>query len=353
MVFRSLQMLLLSGVVFLTRTVAATENVLIDIPLFADDYGSRENTNVAKVLFEEASREFPSPVCLSSAVDFWKLIYTEVDDGSVAFHDREQLDRVYGVVNVPGRSSSRRRIIGVYQKYFENKLRELANLANQPLRWSRTQRDVAMKFGAEQRTAEEFRAAADRVRGQSGLKRSFSIGVSRSLKYLPIVVNYIEKEKLPLDLAILPHVESSYNPAAVSRAGAEGMWQIMPDTMKFIMGSSYVRYRKNPDVATRAALKLLKRNFEKTQNWPLALTAYNHGLGGILRAVDKANSKDFCTIVETYKGTSFGFASKNFYAQFLAARSVSMERYSALADKNVGPSVLKTKIAQYARQNIL
>ena len=129
---------------------------------------------------------------------------------------------------------------------------------------------------------------------------------------------------LPEDLAYLPHVESSFNTHAYSKYGAAGMWQFMRATgRRFLKVNYVVDERLDPLTATRAAAQLLKDNHKLLGTWPLAITAYNHGEVGMQRAVRKMGTKDIVAIIERYKGRSFGFASRNFYPQFLAARRVA------------------------------
>jgi len=77
--------------------------------------------------------------------------------------------------------------------------------------------------------------------------------------------------------------------------------------------------RFDPIQATEAAAKILRRNYEALGTWPLAITAYNHGLNGMKRAVRLTGSTDLVTIIRRYRTANFAFASKNFYAEFLAA----------------------------------
>jgi membrane-bound lytic murein transglycosylase D len=77
--------------------------------------------------------------------------------------------------------------------------------------------------------------------------------------------------------------------------------------------------RRDPIVATRAAARHLRENYDILGTWPLAVTAYNHGRGGMARAVSQVGTTDIVEIIKRYNGRSFGFASKNFYAEFLAA----------------------------------
>jgi membrane-bound lytic murein transglycosylase D len=80
--------------------------------------------------------------------------------------------------------------------------------------------------------------------------------------------------------------------------------------------------RNDPWIATIAASRLLRANYERTRSWPLALTGYNHGIGGMERAARQLGTRDMATIIERYKSRSFGFASRNFYCEFLAALEV-------------------------------
>jgi membrane-bound lytic murein transglycosylase D len=108
------------------------------------------------------------------------------------------------------------------------------------------------------------------------------------------------------------------------------MWQFMPTTARdFMRVDHVVDERMDPYRATEGAAKLLKRNYGVTGTWPLALTSYNHGTGGMLRATRKMGTSDIGVIVQKYNGTAFGFASRNFYASFLAALEIDRnpERY--------------------------
>ena len=86
--------------------------------------------------------------------------------------------------------------------------------------------------------------------------------------------------------------------------------------------NSLMDERRDPLRATEAAAGLLAKNYELLGSWPLAITAYNHGTGGMLRAQAKHGS-DFPTILKEYDGKLFGFASQNFYAEFLAAVDIA------------------------------
>lgn len=118
-------------------------------------------------------------------------------------------------------------------------------------------------------------------------KSYFSRRQEAARRYLHLVASEIEAEGLPMELALLPLVESSLNPHAVSSAGAMGAWQFMPATAKNydLRISRLIDERKNVQAATRAALRYLKRLHEQFGDWPLALAAYNWGEGNVARAI--------------------------------------------------------------------
>jgi membrane-bound lytic murein transglycosylase D len=108
------------------------------------------------------------------------------------------------------------------------------------------------------------------------------------------------------------------------------MWQFMPSTgVRYLRIDHVVDERRDPFLSTHGAVRLLADNHAVLGTWPLALTAYNHGVGGMRRAVAQLGTTDIATIVRDYDGRTFGFASRNFYAAFLAALEVDThaERY--------------------------
>src|SRR4029434_3592640 len=116
-------------------------------------------------------------------------------------------------------------------------------------------------------------------------------------------------------------VESSFDNVR-SKAGAVGVWQFTKGTGKlYLTINNKVDERLDPTKAARAAARLLRDNYLALQDWPLAITAYNHGRGGMLRAQGEYGS-DLVSIIENYDGPVFGYASMNFYSEFLAAVDV-------------------------------
>lgn len=111
----------------------------------------------------------------------------------------------------------------------------------------------------------------------------------RSGVYLYYIVDEINRRKLPTELALLPFVESAYNPTAYSRARASGLWQFIPSTgTQFKLKQDWWRdERRDPIASTNAALDYLEYLFELQGSWYLALASYNWGEGSVARAVNK------------------------------------------------------------------
>lgn len=119
--------------------------------------------------------------------------------------------------------------------------------------------------------------------------------LKRSELYLPYVRERFRARGIPEELACLAFVESGFNPNAVSRAGAGGMWQFMPYTGKKygLDQDRWIDERRDPYKATDAAIEYLSKLYEMFQDWHLALAAYNAGEGKIGRALTGTDAKNF------------------------------------------------------------
>jgi len=138
-----------------------------------------------------------------------------------------------------------------------------------------------------------------------------------------------KRKGLPTELSRLPFIESMFNRHARSEAGAVGLWQFMPRTAR-MYGLKISRHRddrKKPMRSTRAAARFLKDYYRAFRSWPLAITAYNHGITGIRQASKQLRTKDINKIIRSWRGNRFGFAAQNFYAEFMAA--VELEKYTS------------------------
>ena len=269
------------------------------------------------------SDSFPVYDSIRPNIAFWKKIYSEYSTAQGVIHDKQDLGIIYDVIELEDRDHygnkkiNRDRIKASKKKY---KL-ILTKLARGEAPVGSEEQRVADLFGVNAKPA-DFQAAMRNLRCQVGQKDPFRQGIIRSGAYLQEIKQIFRDSGLPEDLAYLPHVESSFNPQAYSKFGAAGIWQFTRSTGKRYMTVSYaVDERRDPIISSHAASRLLEANFKKFQNWPMAITAYNHGVAGMLRA--QSRKGDYETIFKDYRSRIFKFASRNFYAEFLAAREVA------------------------------
>jgi len=257
---------------------------------------------------------FPRPIEIEPAVQFWIKIYTEVDTQSGYLHDSRNLSVVYARLPLdrPEIESNRTRI--------QDDLRVLASGKRSQL--TPSQQDILDLWPAGVSNA-TLSGAASSVRWQLGQSDRFLGGLIRSGAYRAHINQVLREKNLPIELGVLPHVESSFNPGAYSSASAAGMWQFGRATgQRFMRIDHIVDERMDPYIATNAAMGLLEYNYSILGTWPLALTAYNHGAGGMARAKRDLKTDKIEVIIANYQGRSFGFASRNFYPQFLAVNEV-------------------------------
>ena len=132
------------------------------------------------------------------------------------------------------------------------------------------------------------------------LKSDVQHSLTRSAHYRASIDKVLEDNKLPKALAYLPVIESAYSETMISRAGARGMWQIMPETARDygLRVDRWIDERADPDLATKAAAEYLADLYRDFHDWPLALAAYNAGAARIHRALEETQSKTFWELLE-------------------------------------------------------
>lgn len=269
-----------------------------------------------------AQNNFPVYKVIQPNVAFWEDIYGTYSSRKGILHDRNDLNIVYTVIDLvnwdaPESRQINQKLIKLARQRVKNILSELGH-GKKPA--TTEEKRIAALFPKQRHT--RYLKARENIRLQIGQKDRFKQGVIRSGKYISQIKTIFRHYGLPAELAYLPHVESSFNPHAKSKAGAAGLWQFTRATGKDYMRiNQLIDERLDPFLATHAAAKLLKENYSRLETWPLALTAYNYGRSGMLRAVKE--QKNYPSIFSNYRKGHFKFASRNFYSEFLAATKVA------------------------------
>jgi len=264
---------------------------------------------------------FPQPPELDRDVNFWIRVYTEIGTNAGFLHDQYNLGVVYETLQFGPDTSARQRerMVEAAKARIAAALRRIANSIGPLSPADQHIRDLWGDAG----TPERLRSATEDVRFQLGQADRFRDGLLRSGLWEPHIEDTLANLGMPAELGVLPHVESSFNAAAYSKAGAAGLWQFMRSTgRRFMRIDSAVDDRMDPFRATEAAAQLLSFNYRLLGTWPLALTAYNHGAEGMRRATVQMGTDDIVKILRDYHGPAFGFASRNYYVSFLAALTV-------------------------------
>ncbi len=276
---------------------------------------------------------FPKPAFVRKQVRFWENVFYKYPSTTVIVHESGDPDRVIDVIDYKSFASKsekpgpvpRKERDEVTQKYLKRYTKAVERFAKEQekaLRYGPIEKRVYRVYGKDPAALKKLYSGDIKIRAQTGLADDFRQAAATAQAYFPYMEKVFAQYGVPTRLTRLAFVESMFNLRAKSKVGASGIWQFMPETARhFIYVTPLVDERNSPYKATRAAAQFLLNNYRDLQSWPLAITAYNHGKVGMQNAVKQVGTNDFGKILKHYESPSFGFASKNFYAEFLAAAS--------------------------------
>ncbi len=303
--------------------------------------GAISNSLVEKILKDYEKKidsNFAIDNYFKDRVNFWFRIYTQFTSNQVVIHDKENLALVYNVVDFNDIASSS------LNRYVKAKLQtklsleqtrnikadftklstSFSNLTNnQKLLLEKVKKVFSIPKGKKRRKS-FFIGLADNLRTQTGQRDMIERGVIRAIPYFPYLEEKIKLFNIPKELLAIPFLESSFNPNAHSKVGASGAWQFMPFISSLFMPrrNKYLDYRRNIFVSSISAFDLLRENKMILKRWDLAVTAYNSGTKHLLKAKKQLlkSKQDFNlpNVLRFYDHDHLGFASKNFYSEFLA-----------------------------------
>ena len=172
-------------------------------------------------------------------------------------------------------------------------------------------------------------------------------GMRRGSKYLPMIQKVFSAQGLPPDLAYVPLVESAFQPEAISRASAKGVWQFMKGTAleNGLRHDFFVDERSNPEKATIAAANYLKTLAEMFDgDWQLALASYNSGPGRVQKAIKRVGQADFWSIAA--KPWALPRETREYVPMILAAIVIARNpaQYGFTFESEQGPSFETVKL---------
>ena len=286
----------------------------------------------------QCDETFSCPASLHGRVGFWVEVFSRWDTNTAIFHDKEKPERVYSTVNRREGCRRSRKGDSIYRerRRLQRNIRALADRIAKDQALSNSQQQLYQRFQGE--SSRQIRAAADRIRCQSGNRDRMREALAQFQKYRPTILDALESQSLTPELQYLPFVESAFNPEALSHVGAAGLWQIMPSTGRTLglTINDRVDERYDPRAATYAAALYFRNSvnnlsetaFENGHSVvakdlnPFVITSYNYGVKGMQRAI-KQVGLDYERLLTEYKSPNFQTAVKNFYASFLAARHVA------------------------------
>ncbi|MGB8691893.1 MAG: lytic transglycosylase domain-containing protein, partial [Steroidobacteraceae bacterium] len=297
-----------------------------------------------------ATSALVQPSELEPDVRFWMRVYSEVSTDAGFIHDQRNLAVVYETLHFAADLPPRQREaqVDAAREHYRQILRHLGSGAA-------PQDDAELRVQGLWALADAPRLlqAADDVRFQLGQSDRFRAGLQRAGIWETHIAQSLAAQGLPAEIAALPHVESSFQPQAMSKAGAAGLWQFIRSTgRRFLRIDKDVDERLDPYRATEAAAQLLAYNFRVLGTWPLAITAYNHGAGGMRRARTQLGTDDIVKIVRNYHSPTFGFASRNYYASFLAALRLDSDPQKYFGDMPRQPAAPSQELTLTAAMRV-
>jgi hypothetical protein len=313
------------------------------------DDATNEKDQILSDSENKIEEDFRVPRRLRGRVAFWVDVYSRFSSSYRIVHDRDNPEIIYGYIDFRPIYSAFPNRLATSKAYqiekrilteLKGRIAEASGLENN----ARTQLDAGEKeqileFLSKNNIAsgERLQVALTRVRTQTGQRDFFLKAIQRSRKYLPQIEQLFRERGLPVALARLPFVESSFNAGAHSKDGAMGMWQLMPATAKLFDRHGTKRELSEPVRQSRSAARMLLLLKERLPNWGIAVTAYNSGAARLDRIVKKYRVGDIEDLIEVPASKeTLGFAGKNFYCELLAANLVE-----AYQDKLFPPSAMK------------
>jgi membrane-bound lytic murein transglycosylase D len=278
---------------------------------------------------------FTVPSKLRPRVNFWKDVFAKYSSGDFVIHHREYPHVRFDEVSLIKEQQQLSKVgFAAFKKRVEETRvaavkRAIQRLSRGVKPNSSLERHIHQEMSKIGNSPSQYNKILqdDLIRTQTGIRERYAEAIARSGRYLPIMEKIFLDAGVPVELTRLPFIESSFDYTAYSSVGAAGIWQFMRATARGYMTVNHlIDERRDPIAATRAAAKYLRSAYTRLGDWGLAITSYNHGVAGVAAKVRKAGTSDIVQLIENPRFRVFGFASENFYPEFLAAVEMYEER---------------------------
>lgn len=300
----------------------------------------KKSESLRKFLHDQdnkVSDEFKVSPFFYPSVHFWFLIYTQYTSEHVLIHDKSNLEIIYKIYDfsyLDKASNSNRNFFSYQQTYINKKIKEFKSefdsLIRNPYAETKLSLDIFSAIresgtvipNQRNKRVVLFKKLKENIRSQTGQKNYIENGLERFAPFKYFLVNHFKRLNLPIELLALPFLESSFNPKARSKVNALGVWQFMPLTSSYFIPKKSLRYdyRSSIGISSLAAAFLMAENYSILKSWDLAITAYNSGPKYLRKKIKefKDGNVDLEKIIKHSDSPHFGFASRNFYSEFLA-----------------------------------
>lgn len=267
---------------------------------------------------------------------FWEKVFTWWDENELIIHNRKYPWIIYRVIEKQkyinkGLAKSTR------DSFFDTLVTNTINEYQDKLLWLHDNPKMplnptmaALKEKFKHIYAPKlFLLSAERnnFRVQMGMRNYARKAFEKAGKYIARMERVFKKYGLPTQLTRVPFIESMFQEKATSFVGARGIWQLMPLTAKELGLVVTPEFDERLDFmsATIAAAKFFNQQHKQFGQWPLSVTSYNHGPGGVQKGIKATGSKNLQVLIDNFQDPNFGFASQNFYAELLAILNIEQK----------------------------
>lgn len=295
-----------------------------------------------------ADSGFEVPPGLEDTVKFWVHVFGVYDKNHVIFYNKDDVSIVYSVLDFSDLAEMNpQSAAGIMNQMVKQESVRLAQVLEKVARHvdDKDEEEISTKLSPEEaRILVLLRKNGDHIGIKSselktsltqrpGFAHRMRQAIAASGAYMPEMRRIFEERGLPMELTVLPFIESAFSVKAYSSASAAGLWQFIPATGRnYLRIDQYVDERYDPILATYAAASHLAREFKLFNDWPLTINGYNTGPGRMQQAVRELKTTDIALISKYFRGAGYGFDSRNYYPEFLAALEIYENRETYFGD---------------------